>query len=103
MNPSRHWTFDEFWAFEIGVEKTFGDVKALWMGVLGASVGGGFTLGPASGGLLGPYGYHVALLVAAAMAAANLVWAAVVLRDPETHAVESEPEDPQRRYSKVEA
>ncbi len=36
LNPSRHWTFDEFWAYEIGVEKTFGDVKALWMGVLGA-------------------------------------------------------------------
>ncbi len=34
LNPSRHWTFDEFWAYEIGVEKTFGDVKALWMVVI---------------------------------------------------------------------
>ena len=36
LNPSRRWTFDEFWAYEVGVEKTFGDVKMLWMGVLGA-------------------------------------------------------------------
>jgi DHA1 family tetracycline resistance protein-like MFS transporter len=70
--------------------------RTRWMGFLGASFAVGFTLGPAIGGLLGPYGYHVPLLVAAAMAAANLVWAAVVLREPETHAVESEPEDPQR-------
>lgn len=37
LNPSRHWTFDEYWANEIGVEKTFGDVKMVWVGVLGAA------------------------------------------------------------------
>jgi len=36
LNPSRRWTFDEFWAYEVGVEKVFGDIKMLWMGVLGA-------------------------------------------------------------------
>lgn len=36
LNPSRRWTFDEFWVWEVGVEKTFGDIKMLWMGVLGA-------------------------------------------------------------------
>lgn len=36
LNPSRRWTFDEFWANEVGVEKVFGDIKMLWMGVLGA-------------------------------------------------------------------
>jgi predicted MFS family arabinose efflux permease len=45
-------------------------------------------LGPLIGGLLGPLGYQVPLLVAAAMAAANTLWAAAVLREPESHAVE---------------
>ena len=67
--------------------------RTRWMGFLGASFAVGFTLGPAIGGLLGPYGYHVPLLVAAGMAAVNFVWAALVLREPETHVVKSEPDD----------
>jgi MFS family permease len=59
--------------------------RTRWMGLLGASFAVGFTLGPAIGGLLGPLGYHVPLLVAAAMAAANFLWAAGVLREPESH------------------
>ena len=67
--------------------------RTRWMGFLGASFAVGFTLGPAIGGLLGPYGYHVPLLAAAGMAAVNFVWAALVLREPETHVVKSEPDD----------
>lgn len=59
--------------------------RTRWMGLLGASFAVGFTLGPLIGGLLGPLGYHVPLLVAAAMAATNFVWAAVVLREPDQH------------------
>jgi MFS family permease len=67
--------------------------RTRWMGLLGASFAVGFTLGPLIGGLLGPLGYHVPLLVAAAMAAVNVVWAAVVLREPESHAAsEDEPD-----------
>jgi MFS family permease len=62
--------------------------RTRWMGLLGASFAVGFTLGPLIGGLLGPLGYQVPLLVAAAMAAANALWAAAVLREPEKRAVE---------------
>jgi DHA1 family tetracycline resistance protein-like MFS transporter len=57
--------------------------RTRWMGLLGASFAVGFTLGPAIGGALGPLGYHVPLLVAAAMAGANFLWAVAVLREPE--------------------
>ena len=60
--------------------------RTRWMGLLGASFAVGFTLGPLIGGLLGPLGYHVPLLVAAAMVAVNALFAAAVLREPETHA-----------------
>jgi len=65
--------------------------RTRWMGMLGACFAVGFTLGPAIGGLLGPLGYHVPLLVAAGMAGANFVWAVFVLREPEAHAQEGEP------------
>lgn len=67
--------------------------RTRWMGLLGASFAVGFTLGPAIGGLLGPLGYHVPLLVASGMAALNLVWAAVVLQEPPEHVLADEPED----------
>ncbi len=60
--------------------------RTRWMGVLGACFAVGFTLGPAIGGLLGPLGYHVPLLVAAGMAGANFLWAVVVLEEPESRA-----------------
>ena len=50
--------------------------------MLGASFGVGFVLGPAIGGLLSPLGYHVPMLVAAALAAANFVFACFVLQEP---------------------
>ena len=67
--------------------------RTRWMGLLGASFAVGFTLGPAIGGLLGPLGYHVPLLVASGMAALNLVWAALVLEEPPEHVLSGEPQD----------
>lgn len=60
--------------------------RTRWMGMLGASFGVGFVLGPAIGGALAPFGYHVPLLFAAGLAGANWVHAAVSLREPERHA-----------------
>jgi DHA1 family tetracycline resistance protein-like MFS transporter len=59
--------------------------RTRWMGVLGACFGVGFVLGPIIGGGLAPYGYAVPMLVAAGIAAANLVHAAVRLKEPEGH------------------
>ena len=50
--------------------------RTRWMGMLGASFGVGFVLGPAIGGALAPFGYQVPMLVAAGLAAANFVHAA---------------------------
>jgi DHA1 family tetracycline resistance protein-like MFS transporter len=60
--------------------------RTRWMGMLGASFGVGFVLGPAIGGLLAPLGYGVPMLAAAGMAGLNLVHAAFSLREPERHA-----------------
>jgi MFS family permease len=59
--------------------------RTRWMGVLGACFGVGFVLGPIIGGGLAPYGYAVPMLVAAGIAAANLVHAAIRLKEPEGH------------------
>ncbi len=67
--------------------------RTRWMGLLGASFAVGFTLGPLIGGLLGPLGYHVPLLVASGMAAVNVVWAALALQEPSEHVLVAEPED----------
>ena len=37
LNPVRHWTFDEFWCYEDGVDRTFGDIKMHLDGGCGAS------------------------------------------------------------------
>jgi MFS family permease len=60
--------------------------RTRWMGMLGASFGVGFVLGPAIGGLLQPFGHAVPMLVAAALAGANWLFALVRLREPERHA-----------------
>lgn len=65
--------------------------RTRWMGLLGASFAVGFTLGPAIGGVLGPYGYHVPLLFAAGMAAINFVIAAATLVEPEKKVVVETP------------
>lgn len=59
------------------------------MGLIGAAFGVGFILGPAIGGLLSPYGYPIPMYTAAALAAANLGYAALVLKEPDRHQVQS--------------
>ena len=61
------------------------DERTRWMGMVGASFGVGFLVGPAIGGLLAPYGYGVPMLVAGGMAAVNFLYAAAVLKEPEIH------------------
>jgi MFS family permease len=56
--------------------------RTRWMGLLGASFGIGFTLGPAIGGALAPFGLAVPLLFAAGLAAANGLYAVFVLHEP---------------------
>ncbi|MBW2272437.1 MAG: MFS transporter [Deltaproteobacteria bacterium] len=59
--------------------------RTRWMGMIGASFGVGFLLGPAIGGLLSPYGYGVPMLAAAGMATVNFVYACFVLKEPARH------------------
>jgi len=70
--------------------------RTRWMGMVGASFGVGFLLGPGIGGLLARYGYGVPMLTAAGFAAVNLVWAAFALREPARH-VHAE-EAPRERF-----
>lgn len=59
--------------------------RTRWMGMVGASFGIGFLVGPAIGGLLSVYGAAVPMLFAGGLAAVNFVYAAFVLREPEVH------------------
>jgi MFS family permease len=70
------------------------DERTRWMGMLGASFGIGFLLGPALGGLLAPYGYGVPMLAASGLAALNLVYASFALRESPHHVRASELTDP---------
>jgi MFS family permease len=65
--------------------------RTRWMGMLGASFGIGFLLGPAIGGALAPLGYHVPLLVAAGLATLNWLHAVASLQEPPRHAAAEEP------------
>jgi MFS family permease len=60
--------------------------RTRWMGMLGASFGVGFVLGPAIAGLLEPFGHAVPMLVAAGLAAVNWLFALAQLSEPERHA-----------------
>lgn len=64
--------------------------RTRWMGLLGASFGVGFLLGPAIGGGLAPFGYAVPLLVAAGLAALNFVHAWWSLQEPPRHAQDAD-------------
>ena len=97
LAPSLPWIFAArclagAFAANIGVASAYiADVtpdeeRTRWMGMLGASFGVGFVLGPALGGLLAPFGHAVPLLVAAGLGTANLVFAAAALREPPRHA-----------------
>jgi len=59
--------------------------RTRWMGMIGASFGVGFVLGPAIGGALAPLGHDVPLLAAAGLSALNLVHALFSLREPPRH------------------
>lgn len=87
---------------------TDADERTRWMGMVGASFGVGFTLGPAIGGLLAPdldghwraaaffgpaisarvspLGYGIPMLAAALLAGANLLYALWRLPEPQRHA-----------------
>ena len=56
--------------------------RAKYMGLLGASIGMGFVLGPGIGGFLAPFGFGTAAFVAAALCGLNLLFA--LLRLPES-------------------
>ncbi len=58
------------------------DERTKYMGLLGASFAVGFILGPAIGGGLAPFGYHVPMYFAAALAAINFVVAWGRLQEP---------------------
>jgi DHA1 family tetracycline resistance protein-like MFS transporter len=82
--------------------------RTRWMGMVGASFGVGFILGPAIGGLLAPdldgtwpaaavfgttiaayvapFGYGIPMLLAAIMSGLNFVYASWALEEPERHA-----------------
>ena len=64
--------------------------RAKYMGLLGASIGMGFVLGPGIGGFLAPFGFGTAAFVAAALCGANLLFA--LLRLPESR----RPDSPRR-------
>lgn len=59
--------------------------RAQGMGLIGASFGIGFILGPAIGGLLSPFGYSVPILVGAVLSVANMIYAALSLPEPSHH------------------
>lgn len=61
--------------------------RTTWMGRVGACFAIGFTLGPALGGPLGSISYATPMFFAAGLAAANLVLAAFVLREPTRNGV----------------
>ncbi len=59
--------------------------RTRYMGLIGASFGIGFILGPALGGLLAPYGLSVPMLFAAGLATVNLLLAWLFLPEPPRH------------------
>jgi len=96
LAPSLFWLFAARvlaggFAANIGVASAYiadvtpAEERTRWMGLLGASFGVGFVLGPLLGGLLAPFGYRAPLLAAAGLAAVNFVHAVFALREPPGH------------------
>jgi DHA1 family tetracycline resistance protein-like MFS transporter len=56
--------------------------RTRWMGLLGASFGVGFVIGPAIGFVLVPYGHAVPMIFTAGLAALNWLVAALRLAEP---------------------
>jgi MFS family permease len=61
---------------------TSDDTRLRGLGLIGASVGLGFIVGPALGGTLSVYGYRAPFLVTAALSLANLVLVVTLLKEP---------------------
>jgi DHA1 family tetracycline resistance protein-like MFS transporter len=68
--------------------------RARGMGMIGASLGVGFTLGPFLGGVLGEHGASIPIWVAAGLSAINFVWALLSL--PESRKPGAAPTLPRR-------
>ena len=64
---------------------TEAEERTRYMGLVGASFGIGFTLGPLIGGGLSVFGHGVPMIFAAGLAATNFVFASVILQEPERH------------------
>ena len=73
--------------------------RTRWMGLLGASFGIGFVLGPAIGSVLAPWGYALPMFVAAGLAAANWVQALGWLREPPAHEAGAASPSAARRFA----
>jgi MFS family permease len=73
--------------------------RTRWMGMLGASFGVGFLIGPAIGGALSPFGYRVPLLFAAGLAACNWLFAVASLREPARQTDGAESTDAPTRFA----
>jgi DHA1 family tetracycline resistance protein-like MFS transporter len=56
--------------------------RTRWMGMVGASFGIGFILGPAIGGLLAPVSHGAPMFFAAGLGALNWIFAIFMLREP---------------------
>jgi MFS family permease len=69
---------------------TEAEERTRYMGLVGASYGIGFTLGPLIGGGLSVFGHGVPMIFAAGLAATNFVFASVILQEPERHNTEAE-------------
>ena len=69
---------------------TEAEERTRYMGLVGASFGIGFTLGPLIGGGLSVFGHGVPMIFAAGLAATNFVFASVILQEPERHNTEAE-------------
>lgn len=71
--------------------------RTRWMGMVGASFGIGFLLGPAIGAGLLPLGYGAPMFFASGLAALNFLFSIFLLAEPERHHVEEE-EEPVSRF-----
>jgi MFS family permease len=65
--------------------------RTRFMGLLGASFGVGFVIGPALGALLVPYGHAVPMFFTAGLAAVNWGVAALRLEEPRLHEAAARP------------
>ena len=63
--------------------------RAKGMGLIGASFGLGFTLGPWIGGELSQFGLHVPILLASGLSALNFVWALLRLKESRVPGVDA--------------